>query len=811
EHPEVLLRASRRYKFFLVDEFQDTNSLQKQLLHRLALGQRKDANLFIVGDRKQSIYGFRGADVDVFREMTEALIKAGGRSQPLQANFRSQPSLIAFFNLLFARLFQPDSEINPQDLGQLGYVEHEPSVAERETVHAGPLAELMIDTLEGEDDPKARLTTRERDAQQLARRIHSLINPKDGSTAFQYGDIALLFRAMTDVPFYESVFRRAGIPYQTVLGKGFYEREEITDLIQLLRFLDNRTDELALAAVLRSPLCGISDDALLALRLGPQAGETGPGETPVARRHPRKLFHALRHQSEIDFIEAAERESLDGALVFLQSLIEKRNRYPVGDLLRFAVDRSEYTTVVAANFDGAQRLANIQKLFTLAERFENSGAHLIRDFVKYVHDFEAIGSRESEGQLDDSANAVTLMTIHQAKGLEFPVVILPDLQRISGPRDNWFLLDRHLGLTLKVPNGRGDQVAGSTFQTFSDRARQREQFESQRLLYVAATRAQDRLILSAAADELSKLERGRECWLKWIWQALELQNKRTTGLIDFGGGAQLQFTHNLLNEPMPEIAASVRAAPTGESNVDLSRPSWSAFPLLRRVEPNHDSAVQRFSVTQLINYQRCPRQYYFDRVLHLPSSEQMEIWNNAEAPEPPANLTATLKGAVIHRFCETYAPGDDAENLLRASFDHVVRMRQAELADRLIEINSEAAIEELLPLANNYLASPLFQRVERARDLAATTSSGGARFSSSPQTEAGLWSELSFRLRRPRGILSGAIDKLLITPSTNGGFDIEIIDFKTNRFRPGSKAPTSATATRRSRPHSAEAETNLRV
>ena len=123
-------------------------------------------------------------------------------------------------------------------------------------------------------------------------------------------------------------------------------------------------------------------------------------------------------------------------------------------------------TVIAATFDGAQRLANVQRLFTLAERFERSGHHLIRDFVRYVEEFEAIGSRESEGQIDEATNAVKLMTIHQAKGLEFPVVIIPDLQRSSRPPDNWFLLDRQRGLTLKVPDGRGRLVAGLTFKSF---------------------------------------------------------------------------------------------------------------------------------------------------------------------------------------------------------------------------------------------------------------------------------------------------------------------------------------------------------
>src|SRR5688500_17937279 len=279
ERPEVITRAAERYKFFLVDEFQDTNSLQRRLLEQLALqaSRRERANLFIVGDRKQSIYGFRGADVDVFREMTETLIKAGGVSQPLLLNFRSQPPIVNFFNYLFARLFEPRDAVSAKEREELGYVAHEPSVAKRELSIAGPLVELIVSTetavdADVENDPRVELSSREIDAEQLAQRIRALV-----AQGAKYSDIALLFRALTNVQTYESVFRRANIPYQTVLGRGFYAREEITDLVQLLRFLDNKTDELALAAVLRSPLVGISDNALLALRCAPwlRDAETG--------------------------------------------------------------------------------------------------------------------------------------------------------------------------------------------------------------------------------------------------------------------------------------------------------------------------------------------------------------------------------------------------------------------------------------------------------------------------------------------------------------------------------------------------------
>ncbi|HET9526812.1 MAG TPA: UvrD-helicase domain-containing protein, partial [Pyrinomonadaceae bacterium] len=556
QRPEVIARTEDRYRFFLVDEFQDTNGVQQRLLERLALpAGRRAANLFIVGDRKQSIYSFRGADVDVFREMTSTLVAAGGETKPLHLNFRSQPPLIAFFNLLFARLFRL-----PQDmplelrraLDELGYVEHEDSEPKRELRDEGPLVELMVTAkVPVEDDPRAERDTRVLDAKQIARRITAL---KSATPDLKYGDIALLFRAMTHVQIYESAFRHANIPYQTVLGRGFYEREEITDLIQLLRFLDNKTDELALAAVLRSPLCGISDNALLALR------------TPPTRR----LYTALQNHREIDYITDEEHELLDRACRLINRLVARRHHYSIHDLLRLAVYESEYMTVVAANFDGAQRLANIQRLFTLAARFESSGTHLIRDFVRYVEEFEAIGSRESEGQIDQAADAVRLMTIHQAKGLEFPVVVIPDLQRLSRvATDHWVLLDRHQGLTLKVPDGRGNLVAGCTFSSFEKRHAYRELFESMRLLYVAATRAEDRLILSGATDELPALNRANDSWLKWIWQALELEGRTQTDVVALANGVQLQLTINLADEPLPQLESEpedvLEPGPPGES------------------------------------------------------------------------------------------------------------------------------------------------------------------------------------------------------------------------------------------------------
>jgi len=383
------------------------------------------------------------------------------------------------------------------------------------------------------------------------------------------------------------------------------------------------------------------------------------------------------------------------------------------------------------------------------------------------------------------------MTIHQAKGLEFPVVIIPDLHREKNSREFAFILDRHKGMTVRVPDGRGRSVRGALFNHLSQRNKWREDFESMRLLYVAATRAKDRLIFSAAVERkrLETLEKS-ELWVGWLWRALGLEQHSQTGMMSPADDVQIHVTINREATIESRTFTAPRSEP--ETTIDVSRPFPELFPLLQPIAPQPGTFLRRFTVTQLINFQRCARQYFFERTLRTPGREERAVWNDAEAPEPPANLTATLKGAVIHRFCETYSEGDDPETRLRTSFEEVKALRQSELAGRAFGINDEEAVRALLPLAQHYLQSDVFARVSKLHKL-----DGDNPQSAIPNPQAsGLWSELRFRLRRPVGILTGTIDKLLITPNGNG-VDVEIIDFKTNRFSrpPGARENVlSATA-----------------
>src|SRR3989440_7955561 len=184
DHPSVLARVSERYRYFLVDEFQDTNGLQRDLLTKLAL--LRGTNLFIVGDRKQSIYGFRGADVDVFSEMTETIKDAGGAEQPLQLNFRSQKPLIDCLNFLFAKIFESGPDVPAGALNELGYVEHEPSLAVRPIERDPPHVEFLLSAIPEDKDANApgkyrssSFAGHERDAEQVAARINALVNAGD--------------------------------------------------------------------------------------------------------------------------------------------------------------------------------------------------------------------------------------------------------------------------------------------------------------------------------------------------------------------------------------------------------------------------------------------------------------------------------------------------------------------------------------------------------------------------------------------------------------------------------------------------------
>ncbi|MBU4398286.1 MAG: UvrD-helicase domain-containing protein, partial [Planctomycetes bacterium] len=480
-------RLASQIRLLLVDEFQDTDPLQVELVKALCDNEHLRGKLFLVGDYKQSIYRFRGADPRVFGRLREEFSAAG--RLPLSLNFRSQPAVLDFVNALFAE------ELGP---------EYEPLRAARPQVGPAPAVEFLWacdapteddsgnDSTSFLDDMGPRERLRRREAEWIARRIRAMLDSGEKIVwdeeaaragtpvvrAVRPGDVALLFRAMTNAEYYEDALQRYGIDYYLVGGRAFYAQQEIYDLLNLLRTLDGRCDEVSLAGALRSPLFSLHDETLFWLA-----------------RHREGLAAGLFEGELPAELDADQREQAEFAAATIRDLRALKDRLPVARLIQAVLDRTGYDAVLLAEFLGERKLANLHKLIEQARSFDHSGVFALSDFITQLAEFVARQPDEPlAATCPESTDVVKLMSIHQSKGLEFPVVIVPDVgrsRRIMGPP---VAFTPQLGPMLKDPD------ATTGYDLFMAAENDEDAAEHSRLLYVAATRAADYLILSSGVE-----------------------------------------------------------------------------------------------------------------------------------------------------------------------------------------------------------------------------------------------------------------------------------------------------------------------
>ena len=453
----VAVRWQAEIAAVLVDEFQDTNARQRQLV--LALCGLQPGRLFVVGDARQSIYRFRGADVTVFTSLQQQVQQTGGLRIDLDRTFRAHPGLLEATGSLLSAVMgdQPDPE-------RPFYVPFAPLISER-TAPGGALQAPFIECVlgAGEDSDTGRRAA----ARALAVRLKEL---RAAGEISKWDQVVLLFRASTGFPFYEEAFEAAGIPFVTVAGSGFYDRPEVRDVLNLLRALADPWDDQALAGFLRSPAIGLSDPAIYLLRYHNGAY--------------RSLRQAL--EMERDALPVADQPLAERALAILSEFEPWVDRLPVAELLRRLIARTDYRSILAASRSRLWR--NVDKLLVDAQ---SSGVVRVRAFLEYVDTLRDVGAREGEA-VAEAAGAVRLMTIHKSKGLEFPVVVLADAARQMVGRTD-----------LAYPLGAGwtvtpDRLPASPLAYRLARSIDAQQAEAEngRLLYVALTRAMEKLIIS---------------------------------------------------------------------------------------------------------------------------------------------------------------------------------------------------------------------------------------------------------------------------------------------------------------------------
>jgi ATP-dependent helicase/nuclease subunit A len=455
DFPEVQARWQREISSVLVDEYQDTNGRQRDLVNLIA---GRTGKLFIVGDAKQSIYRFRGAEVAVFRAERARIEGGEGAAFELSTSYRAHKGLLDGLNGLLKPV--------------LGEVD-DPERPWREPFSS--LSHYRVKPREGIGPPfiELHLTVGSKSAGALDRAAEALAGliveeVERAGSAIEYGDIAILCRASTSFAAYETALDRARVPYLTVAGRGFYERPEIRDLLNMLLAVSDPTDDLALTGLLRSPVVGYSDIDLYRLF-----------EQWEPLRNKSNLWQHLQ-----DSTEAKARRITE----IVADLNSRAGRIPVAEVLEDFVNRSDYRAALLGS-GHARSARNVTKLLVDAH---NSGIVGIGEFLAYVQGLRSGPAREGEAPAT-VGDVIRIMTIHAAKGLEFPVVVIGDINYSRRPTGD-LLIDPDLGVFPTLSDDDG--AVSGMFQLLQNVEKDQEDAESDRLLYVAATRAQEKLILS---------------------------------------------------------------------------------------------------------------------------------------------------------------------------------------------------------------------------------------------------------------------------------------------------------------------------
>jgi len=473
-------RWQTQLKALLVDEFQDTNERQRQIVNALAgFADGASGRLFVVGDAKQSIYRFRGADVTVFQHLTRDIEARGGLSMALDRTYRAHQGLVAALNEMLGALMGARRPSQPFAVAfaSLTAVRPEPRAGIRT-----PFVEFLC----GLGDSAAE--ARPAGARLLARRLLEL-----RAQNVAWDDVALLFRASSGFAAYEDALDQAGIPFVTVAGRGFYDRPEIRDLLNILRALANPWDDLAIAGMLRSPAFGLSDEALYRLRWA------------EGKEAPRSFRAALR--GELSDLTADDRRQAERARDLLARLAAQVDRIPVAELLKAVLDETLYPAVLSTAGSRLQR--NSEKLLADAHA---SGFIRVNEFLEYVETLNAAGAREGESPAE-AEGAVRLLTVHRAKGLQFPVLVIADASRAAPNFAEPVLLSGELGL---VPNRGRLAQAPLAYALAKAADKAMAAAEDLRLVYVAATRAQEKVIICG-----HQLHKGSDVWLKKLIEAAD--------------------------------------------------------------------------------------------------------------------------------------------------------------------------------------------------------------------------------------------------------------------------------------------------
>lgn len=609
-------KYQERYKYIMVDEFQDTNERQRQLIYLLC-GNKLDGknNLFIVGDVKQSIYRFRHADVSVFNKVKEDIAQNAGQNLGMKTNFRSTQSIVESCNTAFCQLMDlPEEEI---------CLEHH----EGANTGGAKVCLLQVPYKSKDDEFGAKEDKWQKEAEAIAAYLQQEL-PKVEPQLRPGASKAILLRAMTHCEILRQTLQGYGINCVVVKGKGFYEQQEVLDILNLLAALHNRYASLELAGALRSNYFGLDDATLTQLFW--QTENDKPLWDVLQAVGSGELQLNLQPEQQALAMHAAES---------LRSLRQAAALMALPELFAQLWDELKPEFVLSQQENGPSKLANVKKLRRLAQQYCQTKQASLAEWLQNVKDLRASSSKEPAAtvQADD---ALQIMTIHNSKGLEFDLVILPQLDKsVKGDTASIKYLPGKEGeqglLGIKVPDEQLQLQNSGVYELAKERDKVLEEEEARRLLYVAMTRAQKQLLMvgTVAREKLPETVIGLPSAKGW-WQQLQAVY-------------EADWEKRESSCPWVRLLCADALSPAVVQQGEQQQ--LALEPLALAPLPAYAACGRTcFTASALQTYLHCQRQYYYQQVLAVPELEQ------TVAGEQAHELPASVTGSIVHKALELY-------------------------------------------------------------------------------------------------------------------------------------------------------------
>jgi len=638
---EVRKELKDKFKAILVDEFQDTNALQQQIIFYLAENKNNegvfpdiklsDRKLFLIGDPKQSIYKFRGADVTIFNKVKSKILKdnPGANFLSSNTNYRSQRPIINFVNALFSNVLTPFKK-EKKDF-EIDYIKENHQINANRCDTDSKLVEII------ELDKEAPIDqARSVEAEILAQRILEIVKgqqldfniyDKNGkSFRPSFKDFAILLHKFTRLDIYEDALKKFNIPYYVVKGRGFYKNQEILDIYNFLSFLINPLDTLALVGILRSPFFEISDEGIYLLK---------------CRERSQPFPMGLS-----DF----DKKKFSDALDLFKELNVVKDRISISELIELILDKTNYIAIISATTQGIQKVANIKKLIRIASDFERKTAFSLREFIIYLERLINTEPLEADLQiLNEEENVVQIMTIHQAKGLQFPIVIIPDIGQTTplSIKDR-IIFNEESGVAIKVYSTEILSYKNtSTYNKIVEQEKEKDIAESKRLFYVATTRAKDYLIISSSKSN----KVSQNSWFYYIQKNYEklspfiIQKKLSDSQIQVENG--LKTSPTLFEKFKDTIIDGREIVLKSHHKEEFAEQEK----LITRITEPHKPPTNELilSTTSINNYVFCERFFYFEDILKIKTER---VIKGTQTSDSLYEKSALELGSIVHKILE---------------------------------------------------------------------------------------------------------------------------------------------------------------